>query len=78
MKNQKEKWKKLEKKNKYFKPCELLSEYSNNDKKFYEEKGFFRRSKVHITIGYIGLSTHKKLRKKSRLKLSVFLEKKKK
>jgi 3-hydroxyacyl-CoA dehydrogenase/enoyl-CoA hydratase/3-hydroxybutyryl-CoA epimerase len=30
--------KELEKKNKYFKPCELLSEYSNNDKKFYEEK----------------------------------------
>ena len=27
----------LEKKHKYFKPCELLSEYSNNDKKFYEE-----------------------------------------
>ena len=29
--------KELEKKSKYFKPCELLSEYSNNDKKFYEE-----------------------------------------
>jgi hypothetical protein len=42
------------------------------------EKGFFRRSKEHITIGYIGLSTHNKLRKKNRLKLSLFLEKKKK
>jgi 3-hydroxyacyl-CoA dehydrogenase / enoyl-CoA hydratase / 3-hydroxybutyryl-CoA epimerase len=30
--------KELEKKSKYFKPCELLSEYSNNDKKFYEER----------------------------------------
>jgi 3-hydroxyacyl-CoA dehydrogenase/enoyl-CoA hydratase/3-hydroxybutyryl-CoA epimerase len=30
--------KELEKKSKYFKPCVLLSEYSNNDKKFYEEK----------------------------------------